>query len=299
MAMQGVIIMLIDSEYRRIVADFSIKQQERRRTLVKRWGIITFVISVIIFAIIYLLPDMFEDESTAWILPVYGSMLFFPSLIGFIMSFKYNSEKPFFEYLYPELYQCINREEGWFLNYHPYDKEEKEYNLKGGLFTRFATVQNFRHIDGKTSDEEVFHIFDCKMTTSNGKSQTTHFDGVYIVINKQNSSYLQIRSQGSPKLKGIKFDKKDTFDRFSIYKESNEMISFEDKKIVSMMSSLDQSGLYKHLYLSTVKDQIHLALWYKKHPARKQKVVTRDVINQVIKYFYSEIDLVEQMTLAE
>ena len=197
--------MFTSSEFDRINSEFNERQNARRGKLKKIWGVLLGLTIFLILLFIYLFPNQFKNEDTVWIMPVYGGMAFAITFIGYLLTIRYISEKPFFEYVYPEIYQKLNMTEGLFFEYHAYEKQNKEFNTKGGLFTRIATVRSRRHVKGVTEDQIQFDIYDCTMTTSSGNSQQTHFDGTYIRIQKQLNTMVQVRSNGSPKLKGVKF----------------------------------------------------------------------------------------------
>lgn len=52
---------------------------------------------------------------------------------------------------------------------------------------------------------------------------------------------------------------------------------------------------YRHLYLSINKEGMHLALWYKKHPLRKKKPLSINIMNQYQKDFMDEINYVYKL----
>ena len=164
------------------------------------------------------------------------------------------------------------------------------------MFVRGANVKTLRHVSGSTDNNEEFHLYDCQLTTSNGKSQTTHFNGIYIVIKKAHLHKFQVRSQGSPKLKGIKFKKDDTYTDQKVYVEEEQSLTDDMKRYISFFKSKLQHPLYKRLYFSTVEDEVHFAIWYRNHPARKLKVISLDSVNHVYAYFMNEYDIVNELS---
>ncbi len=286
-------------EFERINEEFIIRQNSRKQTLKKIWGTLLIVTIIICGVLIFLFPGQFENEGTVWIMPVYGGMAFLASLIGFLVTLQFLSEKPFFEYLYEEVVSKINMNEGLFLEYSSYDKVSKEFNTTGGLFTRMASVKSRRQVQGVTSDQYHFSIYDCTMTTSSGKSQQTHFDGVYFVLKKKFNTSLQVRSNGSPKLKGIKFAKLDEYTGIKVYKQPHEEISNLDYKLIHYVENLLLDPIYKRVYLSVIEGELHLALWYKKHPARKLKSLSVDSLNSVYSYLLSEVKQINDLANIE
>lgn len=287
--------MLTTGDYERISITYREKQNERSKKLKKIWGILLTITVFLILLFLFLFPKQFSSGETAWILPVYGGMALITTGVGFLVSLSYTSEKPFFEYVYPELIQQLNMNEGLFLDYHAYEKGTREFNTRGGLFTRVASVRIRRHLKGVTEDQYPFDVYDCTMTTSNGKNQQTHFDGTYYIIHKQLNTGLQIRSNGSPKLKGVKFDRRDEFESIRVYKEKDKDLTNLDISYIEYIKKQIQNPLYKRMYLSIVYDEIHMAVWYKKHPTRKHKKLTLDVLNNVYNSFYEEYKTVNDV----
>jgi len=287
--------MFTATEFKRIHREFKEVQLKRRLKLQKVWGTLLVITILILVLFIVLFPNQFQNPTTAWILPTYGGMVFLIVLIGFLVSNKFLSEKPFFDDLFPQVYNKINITEGMAFDYKAYDNEDKEFNKMGGLFTRFASVKIKRHVEGKTEEQHRFNIYDCKMTTSNGKNQQTHFDGIYFILEKNVNTSLQVRTNGSPKLKGIKFDKQPEFDEIRVYKETEQTMRSVDNQFVRFVSDLARNPEYKRVYLSIVEGQIHLALWYKNHPARKQKIMTVETLNNLYIFFLNEYKLLSDI----
>lgn len=287
------------SEFERINTEFNQELSKRKEKLTKIWGIALLLTVIIIIGFIIAFPNQFKNPGVSWILPTYGGMLFATVLTGFLITLGYRSEKPFFNVLFEAIYQKINMSEGMFLNYKAYDNEDKSFNKRGGLFTSYATVRIKRHIIGDSDGHNHFNIYDTTMTTSSGKNQTTHFNGVYITLDKQFNTCIQIRTNGSPKLKGVSFDKNKEIEGIKVYKESGKELTNIDLQLIQFATKLSQNQLYKKVYLGVVDGQIHLALWYRKHPARKQKSITVETMNKLYTYFLSEYTLINNLANIE
>jgi len=287
--------MFTSGEFERINIEYKKKQNERRKKLKMIWGILLSITISLILLFIFLFPNQFQNEDTVWILPSYGGMALAVTLIGYLITIKYISEKPFFEYLYPEIYQQLNMNEGLYLQYQSYEKKNKELNVSGGLFTRGASVVSRRHVKGVADNQIRFDVYDTTMTTSSGNSQQIHFDGTYIVIHQDVHTKVQVRSNGSPKLKGIKFDRKEEIEEMRVFKEKETDLNNLDFSYIRFMKDLNEKPQYKRVYLSIVQDEVHIALWHKKHPARKQKAVTLETINNIYNVFYNEYKFIHEV----
>jgi len=282
-------------EFELIRNEFKEIQNSRNKKLRKIWGGILGLVIIIILILIVLFPQQFESGKAAWMLPTYGGAAFIVALIGFLVTFSYTSEKPFFEFIFPKVIRKITESEGLHFNYEAYPNIGKEFNVNGGLFTRFASIKTRRKLEGLTKNQHKFSVYDCTMTTSSGRSQQTHFDGNYFIIKKKLNTSIQIRTNGSPKLKGVKFKKQEGYSDLKVYKEEGQVINNVDRLLIDFMKKGRQKEEYKRVYLSVIQDEIHFAIWYKKSPSRKNKNFSLSVLNNYVTYFISEYDLCNQI----
>lgn len=287
--------MFSSSEFERINDEFKQIQKQKKQKLQKGWSIFLLLTIILIIGFIVIFPKQFNSGETAWILPTYGGMLLLTTILGLLISSNSVSVKPYYTFLYDEIYNKINMHEGMSLNYKSYDKEARGFNKVGGLFTRGASVNVKRHIEGDSADHHHFNIYECSLVTSNGKNSQTHFNGVYFVLNKSINTSLQIRTNGSPKLKGVKFDKQDEFEDIRVYKEKDQSMLNIDYLFVTYMNKLAMNEEYKKVFLSIVDGQIHLGIWYKNIPTKKQKNLTIESYNKLAAYFISEYQLLTEL----
>lgn len=284
-----------ETEIDRLKTEFNEQQVVRRKTLRSVWGILLGITIIICVIFILVFPNQFKDNETAWILPTYGGVAIVTFLVGFFLSMNFKSEKPFFTTLYKELYEKINLDEGLYLEYEAYSKTAKTFNKDGSLFPPYASASVKRHVKGLTNDDNQFNLYDCTLTTSNGKNTTVHFNGVYISIDKPLSTTIQIRTNGSPKRKHHKFDKQVEYTEFKVYKPETETMTSIDHALLQFMTRLKEDLNYKRLYLSIENNKINLALWYKKHPARKLTSINVNEVNAVYRYFLSELEMINKL----
>lgn len=205
--------------------------------------------------------------------------------------------KPYFEYLFPHIIAKINDDEGLYLSYGAYPKLEKTFNVEGGLFPKGVSISSKRVINGYSKEQHEFKIIDCVMTTQSGNNQVTHFHGSYFHIQKPGQEELQIRTNGSPKIKGEKYEKVSEEGPLKIYKPVGIEITDSDQKYIKFMSSLKKDETFKHIYLGVNKQSCHLALWYRKNPMRKKKDFSIDTLNQYYKDFMFELNLINELEI--
>lgn len=280
---------VISNEYR-------VELRNQNSKLKKVWGFFLGLVLAIIILFIVLFPNQFDKGGTAWILPTYGGACLLVTIIGFIVSFSYVSEKPAFNYLYPKVIEKMNLDDGTFMQYDSYVKKDNQFNKDGGLFTRMASVRVRRKIEGYTSNQMKYEIRDCIMTTSNGKSQQTHFDGTYFVLYKPMNTSVQIRSNGSPHLKGTKFSRLKEEESFKVYKEQETYKSSMDEHLIRKLNDLKLNENIKRVYLGTIDQELHLAIWYKKHPLRKVKQLNIQELNRIESVLREEKNLIAEFS---
>lgn len=287
--------MFSENEFKRIKKEFDIKQKQRRQKLMKIWGGLLCLSVVIILILVFVVHIDFDDETIKVILPIYGGSAIAITLAGVIISMLFQSEKPFFKYLYDDVYHKINVSEGLFFSYESYVKVKDKFHKSGGLFTRHASVTVNRHVSGMSHDNHAFDLYDCKMITSSNKSTHVHFDGVYMIVRKQVDSDIQIRSTGSPRLKGVKYEKLPEYHSFKVYKQPDQKVNTLDQTFISFYKNVYQDTNFKHVYISVVDNEIHLGIWFRNHPARKLKSLSHATLNGVAKHFMKEYDLINQI----
>lgn len=289
--------MYTNREFDQLKENFMLEQKKVTKKVNKIWRFFLILSFVLCGLAIVIFPNQFSNPETVWILPVYGGMALLSTLIGFLVTLNFTSEKPFYTVLYKDIIEKYNRDEGVFLDYKAYDKESKEYVKVGGLFTRFATVNNKRHISGNTENQWHYDIYDTILTTSNGKSQSTHFYGIYYVLKKSPDTRIQVRTNGSPKLKGVKFDRHKSFEDIRVYKEENVMLNNMDNEFIKLTKRYHNRPNIKRVYLACLDDEIHFAIWYNKLPTKKVKNLTLDQVNKYYDYFKAELQVLDELSM--
>ncbi len=287
--------MFIKSEFEIIKKAYDIQLKGRSKKVLKVWKICFASFIALLGMLFLIVPGIMKITPFMYLIPIYGGIIIVVLIVGVLIS-KYGiSEKPAFEYVYPEIYKKINFDEGLFLEYTPYEKIKHTFNKEGGLYNRFSRVSTKRHVKGFMSDQIEFDIYDATLTTSNGKSQTVHFNGVYLIVKVNTNSYLQVRTKSSPKLKGIKFNRQKEIEDIKVFTEDEKQLLNTDYQYINFVKKLLSYEEYKHIELSVIPNELHLGLTYIKHPARKQKDLTFEKINNIMNYFKNEIYLVESL----
>ena len=224
--------MFYQSEFNKISEEYSLRTKTRTKKSVKIWKIIMVVYIVVIAILVFIFRDILNKSPGNIFLFVYGGIGYFGILLGIIISSKYISEKPTFEYLYDEVYQKINSDEGIFLEYLPYEKKKHVFNKIGGLYIRFASVSVRRHVSG-------------------------HFDGIYFIVKTNTNNYFQARTNSSPKLKGQKYTRVKEIEDFKVYTEEGKSLLNNDHQVINYLRQIKADNNLKHVAISFVPGEIH------------------------------------------
>ena len=139
-------------------------------------------------------------------------------------------------------------------------------------------------------------MFDTTLTTANGKRQQVHFAGVYTIIEKSLNTEVQIRTSGSPKYKGIKMQRVKDIENLRVYKFEGDYLTNLDYTLLSYVEKVRENPNIKHVYISSYENQIHFAVTYRKHPKRKNKNLTIDVINNYYSEFLEEVKIINELS---
>lgn len=287
--------MYTESEFKTIFKTYQSKVKKRSRKLFIIWLSILILLVIGFGIILIIVPNILSMEPWNWMIPVYG---FISAIIVFfimIAMFVYVSGKPAFDYLYPEIYKKINLNESLLIKYESDVKEKQEFNNQGGLYTRFASLRVKRKVSGLTMDGHEFTIYDSTIISSNGKSSNTHFNGIYFQVKTNTDSYFQVRTHGSPKMKGMKFERRDDYPDIRVYTLEGLHVEQELRPYIEFVRKhkgrLDQ----KTFDISVIPGETHVGIWYKKHPARRQKHLSKEKLNEIYKYFLSEMDFADKI----
>jgi len=158
---------------------------------------ITALLLIACFFIMYLL----KVELVFYTIPL-GIALFIVFLIVLITK---STHKLYImnKVLNEEIVNLYNTENGLNLEYQFKPKLPKTFNQEMGLFTKYAGVTS-RYAIYDTTHKYPFQLYSCALVTSNGKSSTVHFDGIYTKFMISSIPRQQLRSKGKPQTAGIK-----------------------------------------------------------------------------------------------
>jgi len=227
--------------------------------------ILRTMLAVIVVVHIVLVGIFVLAEVPLLVLTIPGSL----SVIAFLItkiSMKYVGKKNIlYDIIYPRGVTLFNQEHDTTFTYEFKPKLDKTFHEEMGLFTRFASISsNFRMVS-KQEGHAPITIQHCRMVTSNGKSSTIHFDGVYLILPKSGIPVQQLRSNGRPALKGVKMERLEDYEE-RIYVPQEEGITPVDSVLLGIFQELPQTFELSRQYIGSNQSEIHIALWFKKQP---------------------------------
>lgn len=284
-------------DYQRIIKEFNQTLRLRSKSLFKTWMTVFVLWALITLMLRIFLPQAFIDEPGNILIIIYG---YIPSgllLMVALLSLRFHSEKATFQSLFANLYKQLSRDESIIINYETYPKEKQLFNQQGGLYPLYSTSRVKRKVSGQTKNGHSFTIYDTVIVTSSGKSSTTHFNGIYMVIKSNHDTYLQIRSSGKPRLKNITFEERENIKGFKIFTKQQDIGTVSYHVFVDELEKLRNQNSLRAIDLSIIPGEMHLGMYYKMQPARKQKEINQSIINHLYQHFLYELEIVD--TLAE
>ena len=285
--------MYIKSECDSVCTEYKKMVKERSVRLTKIWSYI-FVGYLVVMIVIPLIPNLLDGGTGRALYAIYGGLIFVGLFIAILVSMFSISDVPAFNYLYKEMYNKINLEEGTTYDYEGYEKGKFEFNKLGGLFSRFCRYEVKRHVSGLSPGNNSFDIFDVTLVTGSGKNRHEHFKGIYFITKYTNRDIFQLRSHTKPHHKEIKYTRLNEFEEIRVFVEEEKSMSNIAHKYISTIDRFKKNLKAKKMYLSIVKDEIHFA-YVPKTQIRKQYNLTIDKMNQLLKTFQYEIEVIDEL----
>jgi len=286
--------MFSESEIIEINKEFNIRQTKLRHRNIKVWSIVLLVIIAVVVTLALLLQSVLVDAELGWIIPTYGSLLIVGATVGIFVSFFYKSKVPFNKYILPTIYRKINLNEGTDYECNS-TSSVVPFNRTGEIFSIYVSTTIRRHVKGTTTDSIPMDIYDARLYTSNNNSTHTYFDGIYYVLHRDFNSTLQVRTEGKPRVKGTKFYRIEKYKDFEVYKPEGETVSSLDEEFIAYFDQLLKSTQVKSLFLSVVRNEVHLALWTINPQGRDCKEITKSSLEALYNYYVNEPKILDDL----
>ncbi|XMB66591.1 hypothetical protein RI065_09845 [Mycoplasmatota bacterium zrk1] len=261
-----------------IINEYNKQIKKRTKKTSRIWGLLLLFYMIIMVMIAIVFPGTLKGGVSTFLYFIYGGVAGAILLVGLLISSFVGSEKPFHNVVMKEIVDYMNKHCDTYLEYTAYPKKEDQINKRGGLFTRFASMDVKDKMVGKTNSLNKYTCYNMRLYTSDGKNQITIFSGIYFVIQYSGGRLLQIRTHSKPKLKGKKFEKLENDNPLRIYVAKDEGLNVEER-FIKLVSEMKTKLRAKKIFFSTVNNEIHFAFEGKKM-FRKPKNMDKNVLEE-------------------
>jgi hypothetical protein len=166
-----------------------------------------------------------------------------------------------------------------------------------GLFNGYASVSSKYQMKAEMEVGEEVILQECSLVTSNGKSSTVHFRGIYIILPIKGISFQQLRTKGKPRLKGVKFDRVEEYpeERFFVVEghTSRDLHPF----LMQVYEELPKVFDMRDYFVASNEQEVHVALWMKDTPKMPQDMTQEElekIVDPLHKVMQYAITILEQ-----
>jgi len=278
----------------KIIEEYSNLQKENIK---KKSQVMTILI--IGFSILLVISFLLSDITLFFVF-IWVSLGLLGLSLLLLLIFNYSvPEKPLYNYLYKEIIEDINYDNSNYFNitYESYSKD-KDFVKDGGLFTRMSSKMLRFKISFRNQEGKKITLYDAYIYTQSNNATVVHLNGNYIIMETFNNDYFQLRHNGRPALKGIKFEKVVTDDvvKHYIEQDSNKRI---ESKYIGLYQSLKDNDPKRKVFIGGIPNELHLASFNSFLP-RKVKVLDRNLYGSLratlvqtlldLEQYYSAID---------
>ncbi len=241
---------------------------------------------VILLEVIFILVDI-KNNSTAYLVVGFTGLTLI--LIPIMIILTKNSRQVKNLYI-QEVIEVYNDRNDLNLEFSGTKKVSKEFNQEMGLFVKFASVQANYLIDGSLTSDYKYQLLNCQLVTSNGKSTTVHFSGLYFMFKIPTDDFFQIRSRYKPKLSGTKFKQIERYQE-KVFVPENDVRDYIEDKYLQYYRTINRSIPNKALYIASNRKEIHVAIT----PKEKFKNIKDLNVETFEKYYTRYITIFNQV----
>ena len=275
-----------------LIEAYNKKQKELQ---LRRWKVAAIVALSCLGAAVVAVIAMFL--STADIFKILSMVFGGITVLLFVLSLilrSTTSEKPLFEFMYKAVVDNQNFRRGQAISYTPSPKD-LEVVADGGMFPRMATRQIRFVMNVPLENGQNARIFDAYLYTQSSKSRYVYFDGLYIVYAKPHTGYFQLRTTGSPKLKGVSFDKTRTAEKIREFVETGKSLRIPEV-YYGLFTTLRERYPKSKIYIGATASELHLGI--SNYPLfRKMKTCTEETIRQLSAFVEQIAELSKEIHL--
>lgn len=224
---------------------------------------------------------------------LWGIILLATSIIVLVFYLVFKSQvknRVLYNIIYPRAVSLFNNEHDLIFDFAFKPKLEKTFNQEMGLFTRYASVSSKYQMKAKTEIGETVTIQECSLVTSNGKSSTLHFRGIYIILPITGIPHQQFRTNSKPRLKDMKFDRLEEYPENRFYVPEGKTARDVNSFLLQVFEELPGLFDLKQHYVASNTKEVHLALWMRHTPGMPSEITQEeldlivDPLHQVMQY---------------
>ncbi|MFW5794061.1 MAG: membrane protein insertion efficiency factor YidD [Bacillota bacterium] len=249
-----------------------IKEYNLQTKKYKKWVFIKLIISIIILTVGLIFTIIYYNEANIikllfWLI---AAILFAIFLVSISMIF-YVNEKPLYQFLYPEIFKNIFLKDDVKYNYEPFPTD-KDFLKKGKLFSKSHSSDINYKLTFEAENNSI-DIYNINVYSKSHKSSKPIFDGIYMVFHVTNSTNYQLRTKGVLKYKNSSLELIEDNSRYQVFGTKNNSIP---NKVSTVFNKLNKR-FYDHIYISGVKNQIHIAIDKFNHQHKTKNISQKEL----------------------
>lgn len=218
------------------------------------------------------------------------------TLIFFLVFKQQVKNQVLYNVIYPRAVRLFNQEHDLTFAFQFKPKIDKTFNSEMGLFTRYASVSCTYQMNAQLDTGNPITVQACRLVTSNGKSSTLHFDGIYLVLPISGIPTQQLRTSGKPKRKDMKFDRVEDYPDNRLYLQKGQISSGPHPYLLQVFEELPDLFDLKHYYVGSNEKEVHVALWMRHKPSMPKEINTEELdkivqpLHKVMQYSISVLE---------
>lgn len=287
--------MFTESEFDYLLNEYTTIHNEKMKKH-KKISIILIIGLVTIISLLYVF-DLASKEPLNFLIPIYSGVVLVGLLIYLLFSYGTGSSKAFYEFTVRKVIDKLNFHMELDLQYSTDKKTDFPHNKNSGLFTRYCRSNVRMYIKGSTVEDKKFELYELTLVTGSGKNQTTHMNGIYIVLGNNTKIIQQIRTNGKPHLKGTNYSRIESDYEYKVYLKEEMFERDLDENYKDIFSRVMDNTSKQKGYLSVIENETHFAL----HPFKlyKYRKLTLENLNLVYDKIKWLIELVDKLSIKE
>lgn len=236
------------------------KLKKEKIVAAKNWSFVALASLIVSIATI-IASKYFKDYSNDLEIASFVSFGTFLVLIMIVVYIilEFDSSKPFYNFLYPEIIKDIEYNQRIIIDYKVKPKNQKN-SKESNLFSP-STVENlscrfsFINTQGVKVD-----IYDAKVEEHTQYSHINFLNGCYLVVNVFDSTLFQIRTKHQPHPKKL-YTKLNHRDDVEAYAEKGK--TSLDSKYFDLFYKIKGKVNSRELFISSINRQMHIGIDFK------------------------------------